>query len=345
MTLAEIDRIAAAPAPSRVGQATAVEQSRAVAEVQAAVVVAQSVPRDVTRAIGEMRDSCGRMGLANRAFYAVKNRGSGPSVHLARELARIWGNLQYGVHELRRDDDAGESEVQAFAWCLQSNTRSTRTFVVPHARMKNGERQRLTDLGDIYLSNQNVGARAVRECIFTLLPPWFTEEAQDLCRATLENGEGTPLQDRIANMVKAFGDLGVNLPQLERKVGQKRGAWTGGTVAELTIAYTSITRDGLALEDVFGEGASPVTAAEITGGAPETPPVDLITDAQQRKLHACMNERGFTDRDLALVFYTETVGREITSSKDLTKNEAKRVIDRLEELAANPDPREEDAGS
>jgi hypothetical protein len=256
-----------APAPDRIGQATAVEQARAVAEVQAAVVVAQSVPRDVTRAIGEMRDSCGRLGLANRAFYAVRNRGNGPSVHLARELARIWGNIQYGVHELRRDDDAGESEVQAFAWDVQTNTRSTRTFVVPHARMKEGKRQKLTDLGDIYLSNQNVGARAVRECIFTLLPPWFTEEAQDLCRKTLEHGEGVPLLDRIANMVKAFEELGVTVAQLERKTGAKRGTWTAGTVAEMAIAYQSITRDGLAPEEVLGD-ERPVTAAEITGAAP-----------------------------------------------------------------------------
>jgi hypothetical protein len=269
--------------PDRVGQATAVEQSRAVAEVQAAVVVAQSVPRDVTRALGEMRESCGRTSLANRAFYSVPNRGHGPSVHLARELARIWGNIQYGVHELMRDDDAGYSEVQAFAWDVQTNTRSTRTFVVPHARMKGKERQKLTDLGDIYLSNQNVGARAVRECIFTVLPMWFTEEAQDACKRTLEEGEGTPLPDRIANMVKAFADdLGVNLKQLERKVGRKRSAWDAGTVEELTIAYQSVKRDGQSIEDVFGN--APVTAGEITAAATtsdESPPAEQPATAAE----------------------------------------------------------------
>src|SRR5205085_5348809 len=126
--------------------------------------------------------------------------------------------IQYGVHELRRDDTAGESEVQAFAWDLETNTRSTRTFIVPHARMKGKERQKLTDLNDIYLSNQNVGARAVRECIFTVLPPWFTEEAQDSCRRTLEHGEGKPLPERIAEMIGAFDKLGVKVPQIEQKL-------------------------------------------------------------------------------------------------------------------------------
>ena len=99
-----------------VTQTTAVEQARAIAEVQAAVVVAQNCPRDISRAVAEMRDACGRMALASRAFYAVPNRGNGPTVHLARELARIWGNLDYAVRELRRDDEAGVSEILASAW-------------------------------------------------------------------------------------------------------------------------------------------------------------------------------------------------------------------------------------
>src|SRR5574340_597234 len=91
--------IPAAAQPRHTTQAAAVEQSRAIAEVQAAVVVAQQCPRDMSRAEGEMRDTCGRLAVAQRAFYRVPNRGSGPSVHLARELARIWGNVQYRSEE------------------------------------------------------------------------------------------------------------------------------------------------------------------------------------------------------------------------------------------------------
>ena len=242
-------------------QATAVEQARAVAEVQAAVVVAQQVPRDLGRAEAEMRDTCGRLSMAGRAFYSVPNRGTGPTVHLMRELARIWGNVQYGVQELRRDDEAGISEVQAFAWDVQTNTRSARTFIAPHARMKGRDRQKLTDLGDIYLSNQNVGARAVRECIATILPTWFTEEAQDRCRATLEKGEGKPLPERITTMVSLFGEQGIKIDQLEARTGKQRSAWGAGEVASLAVDYTSITRDGLDKDEIFPPRR--VTADEI----------------------------------------------------------------------------------
>jgi len=251
--------------PTTISQATAIEQSRAIAEVQAAVVVAQQCPRDMQRAEAEMRDVCSRLSMAGHAFYSVPNRGNGPTVHLMRELARIWGNIQYGVHELRRDDRAGESEIQAFAWDVQTNTRSSRTFVVPHARMKkvNGKqtREALVDLGDIYLSNQNIGARAVRECISTVLPTWYTEAAQDLCRTTVENGEGVPLPERIAKMVSAFDGVGVSLDRLESKIGRKKGQWTAADVADMGIAYTSIQREGQDAAEVFPPAR--VTPAEI----------------------------------------------------------------------------------
>ena len=252
--------------PATVTQATAVEQARAVAEVQAAVVVAQNVPRNRAAAEAEMRESCSRKALAERAFYSVPNRGTGPTVHLARELARIWGNVQYGVHELRRDDDAGMSEVQAFAWDVQTNVRSTRTFQVPHQRMVKKQRTPLVDLGDIYLNNQNVGARAVRECIFTVLPPWFTEEAQGICHRTLTQGEGESTSDRIAKMVGAFRDLGVSEAALETRLGKKRGQWGPGEVAQATVIFTEVQRGEVRVEDAFpSEQAEALTVASIAG--------------------------------------------------------------------------------
>lgn len=257
---AQYTPIAIAPR-TEVSQATAVEQSRAIAEVQAAIIVAQQCPRDMQRAEAEMHDVCGRYSMAQRAFYAVKNRGTGPSVHLMRELARIWGNIQYGVNELHRDDDAGRSEVVAFAQDLQTNTRSSRTFQQPHARMKSGKREKLIDLNDIYLSNNNTGARAVRECIENVLPKWFTEEAQTLCRRTLENGEGIPLAERITNMVAGYRGLGIKQEQMESKIGRQRGQWTAGDVAQMAILFTSITRDGLDKNEEFPPAK--LTAADI----------------------------------------------------------------------------------
>jgi hypothetical protein len=241
------------PVGRAASQATVVEQSRAVAEVAAAVQVAQANPRDIDRAVADMRDTCGRLPVANRAFYAVPNRGQGMSVHLMRELARIWGNTDYGVRELRRDDDAGVSEMQAWAWDQQTNTRSTRSFIQPHQRMKGRERQALVDLNDIYLSNQNTGARAVRECIASVLPDWFIAEAQAVCETTLNNGEGKSAEERSREAVQAFSQHGVTRAQLEDYVGAKFGKWTPAMLADLQRVYVSITQDGMAAAEFFTE--------------------------------------------------------------------------------------------
>ncbi|MBV0916074.1 MULTISPECIES: hypothetical protein [Mycobacteroides] len=273
MTVAQYQPVAPAPRTA-ISQATSVEQSRAVAEVQSAVIVAQQIPRDMRRAEAEMRDACGRMTMAEQAFYQVKNRGTGPSVHLMRELARVWGNVQYGVNELHRDDNRAESEVLAWAWDVQTNTRATRTFIVPHARMKQGRRQELTDLGDITNNNNNAGARAVRECISAILPKWFTEEAQNICKNTIENGEGVPLPKRVEIMLGKFREFGITEAQLETKIGKKRGAWDAGDVAQMGITYTSITRDGMDKAEAFPATSSlteEITAASKPATAPTAP--------------------------------------------------------------------------
>ncbi len=320
--------------PQTVGQATAVEQARAVAEVAAAVQVARQFPRDLDMVRADMEQACSSYALARRAFYAVRNRGEGRSVHLARELARIWGNFQSGVHELRRDDAAGESEVQAFAWDVQANTRSTRTFISPHARMKDGKRQPLVDLQDIYLSNQNTGARAVRECIFAALPDWLVEDADRLCRATLEAGDGKGLASRRQEALAAFARGSVTEAQLVTRVGRPVDQWTAQDVASLEVLFDSLRNGETTREEAFGEQQR-VTAAEIVGGtqAAAPPPADVGVPPASRDqltaLHAGLTALGYTDRAEKLAFLSRELGRALESTTDLTRNEASGLIDRI----------------
>lgn len=268
MTTDALDRFVNTRAPARqAGQATLVEQSRAVAEVQAAVVVAQQCPRNVQAAIDSMRESCRQPALANRAFFRFTRGGStvaGPSVHLARELARCWGNMQAGVAELRRDDQAGESEMLAYAWDVQTNARASTTFIVPHLRDTKKGAVALTDVRDIYENNANHAARRLREMIFSILPPWFVEEAKDLCEETLRDGGGKPLAQRIADAVRAFDSLGVSPEQLERRVGRGRDQWTPHDIAELTVVYQSLNRGETSRDEEFPVERSAETPAAAT---------------------------------------------------------------------------------
>lgn len=60
----------------------------------------------------------------------------------------------------------------------------------------------------------------------------------------------------------------------------------------------------------------------------ETP--EPITERQQKKMHATLNEIGITGRNDRLRLASLISGREIASSNDLTKVEAARIIDALE---------------
>ena len=273
----EMTLAAAAAAPDRLGQATAVEQSRAIAEVQGAIVVAQQCPRDVQGAIAAMRDSCKQSGLADRAFFKFPRGGTsvqGATVYLARELARCWGNIQYGVSELRRDDVHGQSEMQAYAWDVQTNSRVVMTFVVPHMRDKKDGPERLIDMRDIYENNANAGARRVRECIFSILPPWFVEEAKTNCMATLKNGGGVPLPQRIANITTHFAQDGVTIEQLEKKIGRPTGKWTDVDYAQLTITLTSLRNGETTRELEFPPDATAITTKDIVGDGKQPAPAE-----------------------------------------------------------------------
>jgi hypothetical protein len=270
MTSNEITLPSAVRTADRLGQGTAVEMSRAVAEVHAAMYGARQFPRDERGATSAMENSCRQHFVAQKAFFRLPRGGeavTGATVHLARELARCWGHIQYGVVEMRRDDEHAQSEMQAFAWDVQTGTRLVHTFIVPHKRdkKKNGKAtpEALVSLQEIYENNSNNGARRVRECIFGVLPPWFTERAKQLCHEALEVGDGTPLSERIEKAIVGFQGIGVSLDQLERKLRLPRIQWTGHEIGLLGTIYSSLSRGEITRDEEFPPER--VTGAEIQG--------------------------------------------------------------------------------
>lgn len=256
--------------PGRTGQGTEIEKSRAAAEVYYRLAAAQELPRDEQAATERMRQACQNYELAKVAFYSVpKGKGqsaNGPSVHLARELARIWGNLDYGVVELRRDDEYGQSEMQAFALDLQTNTRPSSLWIQPHKMDTKQGVKYLTEVQAIYESNANAGARRVREAIFAVLPRVFVDEAQALCRATLERGNGDPIEKRRRDAVEAFArEFKVTEEQLTERMRRAPSRWDAQDVADLQVLFGSLKRRERQVDEVFAPAGSTVSLDEARG--------------------------------------------------------------------------------
>ena len=237
--------------PESISGMVSVEQSRAVAETQAAMVVAKAHPRDEFRAYTNIIKACQRPSLASSAMYAFRRGGQiveGPSIRLAEVLARAWGNINYGLRELSRSE--GESEIEAFSWDLETNTRVTRQFVVRHIRDKKGGGQKLSEERDIYELTANMGQRRVRACLLELIPGDVVEEAVNQCKSTLAKGDGKPLEDRVRAMIIAFDELGVTKEMIEEYLSHKITAIVPAQLVKLTQIYKSI-KDGVAPREEF----------------------------------------------------------------------------------------------
>ena len=167
---------------------SATDQQRAIAEVQASLLIAQSCPRNELRARDKLLVACQRLRLAEGAVYVYKRAGTevrGPSIRLAEAAARYYGNLDYGFREVARRP--GESEVEAYCWDKESNTRVSRLFTVKHLRdLKGGKTMALSAERDIYEAIASQAQRRVRSAILEIIPGDIIEDALDACDQTLK---------------------------------------------------------------------------------------------------------------------------------------------------------------
>lgn len=220
------------------------DQQRAVAEVQAAMMIARMNPRDTIAAMDRILNACARPTLADAAVYTYGRGGSdvsGPSIRLAEAMAQSWGNMQFGIREL--DQRNGESTVQAFAWDVETNTRREVTFQVPHLRYTKKGSYKLEDPRDIYEMVANQGARRLRACILAVIPGDVTEAAVTQCEVTMKTKADTS-PEAMQKMIVAFGAFGVTKEQIEKRIQRRLDAIQPAQVVSLKKIYASL-RDGM----------------------------------------------------------------------------------------------------
>lgn len=246
--------------------------SRQAQEVQAAMIVAKRFPRDETAAWNRVMTVCKRPGLAQKAIYEYPRGGenvTGPSIRLAEAMAQAWGNLDFGVIEL--DQKPGESTVMSYCWDLETNTRQTKIFTVPHIRQTKKGAKVLTDPRDIYEMVANQGARRLRACILGIIPKDVVDDAMEQCVKTMSGGK-EPLIDRVRKMVSVFSEsLGVPQSCLEKYIGCKVEAFTEQAIVRLRGVYTSITEGRADREDYFDLPKAVESTAEEPKALEATP--------------------------------------------------------------------------
>lgn len=220
--------------------AGASDSHRAIQEVQAAMVIAQRFPRNRKACTDDILRACTRPSLAEQALYSYSRGGqevTGPSIRLAEAIAQAWRNLNFGIRELSQHD--GESQVEAFSWDLETNTRKTVVFHVPHKRFTRKGSYPLTDPRDIYETVANNGARRLRNCILAIVPGDVIEAAQKQCEITLKSHADTS-ESAMKVMQEKFEDLQVSRELIEEYIGCRLDAIKPAQVVQLRKIYNSI---------------------------------------------------------------------------------------------------------
>lgn len=224
---------------------SATDQQRAIAEVQASLLIAQSCPRNELRARDKLLVACQRLRLAEGAVYVYKRAGTevkGPSIRLAEAAARYYGNLDYGFREVARRP--GESEVEAYCWDKESNTRVSRLFTVKHLRdLKGGKTMALSAERDIYEAIASQAQRRVRSAILEIIPGDIIEDALDACDQTLKAAV-PDLPKAIKAVLQTFAAMGVNQVMLETRMGRKAESFQAADIIALRRIWAGM-KDGI----------------------------------------------------------------------------------------------------
>lgn len=221
-----------------------VEQQRATAEVQGAIILAKKFPRNQKQALDQILTACQRHGLAEQALYSYSRGGTeitGPSIRLAEAIAQNWQNLQFGIRELEQRN--GESTVEAFCWDMETNVRQVKTFQVKHERHTKKGKYALEDPRDIYELTANQGARRLRAAILGIIPGDVIEAAVGECEQTLKARADTS-PEALKKLVEAFSAYKVTKEQIEKRIQRRLDTITPAQLIQLRKIYNSL-KDGM----------------------------------------------------------------------------------------------------
>jgi len=237
-------------------------QSRELAQIRTAAQMAMMRPRVEKDAWMRSIKACQRLSMAEAAEYEFPRGNTsitGPSVDLARELARIWGNMRSGFTVVSRDPDW--THLQGYAWDMEANHCVTVEDKFPNLIQRKDKRTGRAewvaprDERELRELQNRRGALAERNAILKCLPSDLIEDAVTEARKTRRaHAEGGIAKDRgalVKGMVRAFDEIGVTASDLEAFLGHALDTLTADEHERLVKVGKSIKDGNSRREDYF----------------------------------------------------------------------------------------------
>lgn len=271
---------------------TSAAGTRAQAEIQAAFAIAKRFPRNEQTAYEKLLRSADRHSFAEDCAYSFPRGGTnvtGPSVVMAREAARIWGNIRYGLIVLRDDEDT--RLIRGWAIDLESNTYTEADDDFSKLiQRKQGRGETIwvkPDERDLRELTNRRGAILVRNCILQLIPKDFIEDAIERADRTLE-GKAKNDPDAWKKIVSAFGEINVRVEQLVAYLGHSVAECSPAELTQMRQIYKSISDGNSTWQEYAGspvspEGQSNAVGAKTANGTASLK--DKMKEAQEKLDH------------------------------------------------------------
>ena len=235
------------------------EQARAIAEVQAQVILAKQFPRQMDTVHKAVVSLCNIPALAEKACYAyprgknedgTPNIVEGPSIRLVEAIAQAMGNMLNGFKIAEENTREGYSRVVTYSWDMETGMRWESEFKVALKRKALGKYYVLTDPRDMYELTANQASRRLRACILRNIPVWLQEEAVATAKKTLAKDSGN-VATRMQRAVKLFKSFGVTEEMLSEYIGAPVADFTPEHVTGLINVYNTLKDNAAKVSDFF----------------------------------------------------------------------------------------------
>lgn len=244
-------------------------QAREQSEIQAQVIMAKRCPRDEEAAVKKAVKSFLRPAMAECAQYSFKkgkkqtesgqwvdNFVTGPTIDLAKEAARCWGNLRFGKRIV--SFDLKEIHIKGYCFDLETNAYSEHEDKFERLI----ERKQGREIVKVFPNERDLrelinrrGAFVIRNAILDLLPPDMVDEIIETSETTLSSRAkeelGSERQETIDALKASMLQVGVSPEMLEKRLGHSLNTITASDLAEFRRIRKSIKQGHTAIEEAF----------------------------------------------------------------------------------------------
>lgn len=249
----------------------------AIQQIQAAVIIAIQKPRNEENAKQRVFTALERFSFADEALYSFPRGDSqviGPSVYLARELSKFWGNMRSGWQQTADiqafGDEPGRVSIEGFAWDLETNNYKSYQQVVKKIIYRKSKGWIEPDERELRELISRIGSILERNAVLNLLPIDLIKECETHATATITRE--AKHQDLAKRTINAFVELRITPVMLEQYLGHPLASISGEEATTLRAIFKAI-RDGQATWDEYLKDRpdQPVRAQNAKPAAKTTP--------------------------------------------------------------------------